>query len=170
MILITITKKPMNAFSVPRARGRIHHPSAHGRSPGRNLSVRQMRAFVAIGRLKSFTQAARLLHSTQPALSARIRELEVALDLRLFDRNTRSVRLTQAGEDLLPVVAQVLADLGSLLERAKDVATRNTGRVTVAALPSISSECFPRPSRGSRGAIPAFRSECEMRLPTACSS
>lgn len=113
------------------------------RHPERNVSVRQMRAFVVIGRLKSFTQAAALLHSTQPALSARIRELEVALDLRLFDRNTRSVRLTQAGEDLLPVVAQVLADLGSLLERAKDVATRNTGRVTVAALPSISSELLP---------------------------
>ncbi len=113
------------------------------RHPERNVSVRQMRAFVAIGRLKSFTQAAALLHSTQPALSARIRELEIALDLRLFDRNTRSVRLTQAGEDLLPVVAQVLADLGSLLERAKDVATRNTGRVTIAALPSISSELLP---------------------------
>src|SRR5688500_16347313 len=101
-----------------------------------DVSVPQMRAFVAIGRLRSFTRAAALLHSTQPALSARIRELESTLDLRLFDRNTRSVSLTQAGEQLLPFVAQVLADLGSVLERANAVSTRNTGRVAVAALPS----------------------------------
>jgi LysR family transcriptional regulator, carnitine catabolism transcriptional activator len=113
------------------------------RQPELNVSVRQMRAFVAIGRLASFTQAAALLHTTQPALSARIRELEDALAVRLFDRNTRSVQLTRAGEDLLPVVEQVLNDLGSVIERAKDVAARNTGRVAVAALPSVSSELLP---------------------------
>ena len=75
-----------------------------------NVNLRQMRAFVAIGRLGSFTQAAKLLHTTQPALSARIRELESALAVRLFDRSTRSVQLTQAGEDLLPVVEQVLSE------------------------------------------------------------
>lgn len=108
-----------------------------------NVNLRQMRAFVAIGRLSSFTQAAALLHTTQPALSARIRELEEALAVRLFDRSTRSVRLTQAGEDLLPAVEQVLSDFGSVVERARDVASRNTGRVSVAALPSVSSELLP---------------------------
>lgn len=108
-----------------------------------NVNLRQMRAFVAIGRLASFTQAAAVLHTTQPALSARIRELEEALAVRLFDRSTRSVRLTQAGEDLLPVVEQVLNDLGSVVERARDVASRNRGRVTVAALPSIASGLLP---------------------------
>ena len=108
-----------------------------------DVTVRQMRAFVAIGRLRSFTRAAAMLHSTQPALSARIRELEATLDLRLFDRNTRSVSLTQAGEQLLPVVEQVLVDLGSVLERAKAVSTRNTGRVSVAALPSSASGLLP---------------------------
>ena len=108
-----------------------------------NVNLRQMRAFVAIGRLASFTQAAALLHTTQPALSARIRELEEALSVRLFDRSTRSVRLTQAGADLLPVVEQVLNDLGSVVERARDVGSRNRGRVTVAALPSIASGLLP---------------------------
>ena len=104
-----------------------------------NFNLQQMRAFVAIGRLASFTQAAALMHTTQPTLSARIRELETALDVRLFDRSTRSVRLTQAGEDLLPIVEQVLADLGSVVEQARDVAARKTGRVTLAALPSVAS-------------------------------
>lgn len=108
-----------------------------------NVNLRQMRAFVAIGRLGSFTQAAKLLHTTQPALSARIRELESALAVRLFDRSTRSVLLTQAGEDLLPVVEQVLNDFGSVVERAQDVAGRNTGRIAIAALPSVASGLLP---------------------------
>lgn len=108
-----------------------------------NLNLRQMHAFVAIGRLASFTQAAALLHTTQPALSARIRELEAALDVRLFDRSTRSVRLTQAGADLLPIVEQLLADLASVVGQARDVAARKTGRVTLAALPSVASGLLP---------------------------
>src|SRR6187455_1563706 len=67
-----------------------------------NINLRQLRAFVSIGRLGSFTKAAAALHATQPALSAQIRELEEALGVKLFDRSTRSVTLTQAGEDLSP--------------------------------------------------------------------
>lgn len=108
-----------------------------------NISVRQLRAFVSISRLGSFTKAADALHATQPALSAQIRELEDALGVKLFDRSTRSVTLTQAGEDLLPVVDNVLTDIGSVVARARDVARRNTGRVTVAALPSLSATMMP---------------------------
>jgi len=108
-----------------------------------NINLRQLRAFVSIGRLGSFTKAADALHATQPALSAQIRELEDALGVKLFDRSTRSVTLTQAGEDLLPVVDNVLGDLGSVVARARDVARRNTGRVTIAALPSLAATLMP---------------------------
>ena len=108
-----------------------------------NISLRQLRAFVSIGRLGSFTKAADALHATQPALSAQIRELEESLGVKLFDRSTRSVTLTQAGEDLLPVVDNVLGDLGSVVARAQDVAKRNTGRVVVAALPSLAATLLP---------------------------
>jgi DNA-binding transcriptional LysR family regulator len=108
-----------------------------------NINLRQLRAFVSIGRLGSFTKAADALHATQPALSAQIRELEEALGVKLFDRSTRSVSLTQAGEDLLPFVDNVLGDLGSVVARARDVAHRNTGRVTIAALPSLAATLMP---------------------------
>lgn len=108
-----------------------------------NVNLRQLRAFVSIGRLGSFTKAARALHATQPALSAQIRDLESALGVKLFDRSTRSVTLTRAGEDLLPVVDTVLGDLGSFVARARDVARLNTGRVTVAALPSLAATVMP---------------------------
>jgi LysR family transcriptional regulator, carnitine catabolism transcriptional activator len=108
-----------------------------------NINLRQLRAFVSIGRLGSFTKAADALHATQPALSAQIRELEDTLGVKLFDRSTRSVTLTRTGEDLLPVVDAVLADIVSVVALARDVARRTTGRVTVAALPSLAATLMP---------------------------
>jgi DNA-binding transcriptional LysR family regulator len=121
-----------------------------------NINLRQLRAFVSIGRLGSFTKAAEALHATQPALSAQIRELEEALGVKLFDRSTRSVTLTRAGEDLLPVVDTVLGDLGSVVARAQDVARRNTGRVTVAALPSLAATLLPGVVARMRVAYPGI--------------
>jgi len=121
-----------------------------------NINLRQLRAFVSIGRLGSFTRAAEALHATQPALSAQIRDLEEALGVKLFDRSTRSVTLTRAGEDLLPVVDTVLGDLGSVVERAQDVARRNTGRVTVAALPSLAATLLPGVVARMRDAYPGI--------------
>ena len=108
-----------------------------------DFTLRQLRAFATIARLRSFTRAAQVLHTTQPALSAQIRELEDALGVRLFDRNTRSVAPTRAGADLLPVVEQVLGALASVAARAEDVASRHTGRVVVAALPSLAATLLP---------------------------
>jgi LysR family carnitine catabolism transcriptional activator len=108
-----------------------------------NVSLRQLRAFITVGRLGSFTRAARALNATQPAISAQVRDLEESLGVRLFDRSTRSVTLTQAGKDLLPSVDAVLSDIGSVVDRARDVARGNTGRVTVAALPSLAATLVP---------------------------
>src|SRR5882724_5229900 len=109
-----------------------------------NISLRQLRAFATIGHLGSFTRAAEALHATQPALSAQIGELEGALGVRLFDRSTRSVTITRAGHDLLPVVDKILADVELVVTHAHDVSRINVGRVIVAALPSVSSTLLPR--------------------------
>jgi len=122
-----------------------------------NVNLRQLRAFAAIGRLASFTKAAAMLHTTQPALSAQIRELEDALGVKLFDRNTRAVALTRAGEELLPVVGQVLDDLGSVVDRAKDAAAGRAGRVTIAALPSLCTTLLPTMIAAFRAQHPGVR-------------
>ena len=109
-----------------------------------NVSLRQLRAFVTVAALQSFTKAADALNTTQPALSAQIRDLESELGLRLFDRNTRSVSATQAGRDLLPTVEKILADIGAVATHAQNVAKKNVGRVVIAALPSVSSTLLPR--------------------------
>jgi DNA-binding transcriptional LysR family regulator len=109
-----------------------------------NIDMRQLRAFATIGRLGSFTKAAEALFISQPALSAQVRHLEEALELKLFDRSTRSVALTQVGRDLLPVVDRVLGEFEAVIARARNVAQVNIGRVSVAALPSVSSTLLPR--------------------------
>jgi DNA-binding transcriptional LysR family regulator len=63
-----------------------------------NFTMGQLRAFVTVARLSSFTEAAKRLHLTQSALSVLVKDLERELELRLLDRTTRSVKLTDAGK------------------------------------------------------------------------
>ncbi|MDN6882442.1 LysR family transcriptional regulator [Variovorax sp. CAN2819] len=64
----------------------------------RPISVRQLQCFLAVAQERSFRRAAERLAITQPPLSRQIAELETALGVRLFDRDTHSVRLTPVGE------------------------------------------------------------------------
>jgi DNA-binding transcriptional LysR family regulator len=76
-----------------------------------NITLRQLRALVAVSRFESFTKAADLLHVTQPALTVQVRQLEEALDLKLLDRTTRQVKLTEAGKDIVPILQTLLREL-----------------------------------------------------------
>ncbi|WP_234545131.1 LysR family transcriptional regulator [Streptomyces shenzhenensis] len=74
------------------------------------VELRTLRVFVAVAEEQSFTRAAERLSVAQPAVSHQIRSLEKELGEALFERSTRSVRLTEAGRVLLPLAAQTLAD------------------------------------------------------------
>ena len=76
-----------------------------------NISLRQLRAFAEVARHGAFAPAARELCLTQSALSESIRQLEEALGLRLFDRTTRTVGLTAAGQAFLLDVRQAFETL-----------------------------------------------------------
>jgi DNA-binding transcriptional LysR family regulator len=67
-----------------------------------------LKAFVAVAETGGFSAAANALNRTQSAVSAQIRRLEEQLDTRLFDRTSRSVRLTEAGGTLLPYARRML--------------------------------------------------------------
>ena len=72
-----------------------------------NFTLRELEAFLGVAHFGNFTRAARSLNMSQPALTVRIRHLEEALGVRLIDRTTRSVVLTQIGREFLPVVERV---------------------------------------------------------------
>ncbi len=108
-----------------------------------NVSLDQLRAFVAAAASGSFTRAATTLCLSQPALTMRIRQLETNLRLRVFDRNTRSVQLTRVGRDLLPVFQRLLASFDAAIGSAKDLADKRHGVVRVATLPSFGATRLP---------------------------
>lgn len=108
-----------------------------------NVTLRQLRAFVLVARLGNFTRAAQAMHVTQSALSLLVRELEGAIDSRLFDRTTRAVALTAAGSDFFPRAERVLAELESALAGVDKLVARERGRVVVAAPLVLSSTYLP---------------------------
>jgi DNA-binding transcriptional LysR family regulator len=108
-----------------------------------NPDLRQIRAFVTVAQLGSFTRAASLLNLSQPALTVQIRNLEEALGVRLFDRNTRTVSLTRMGRELVPAFQRILRDFDTVVAEARDVAAQRHGIVRLAALPSFAAGVLP---------------------------
>lgn len=108
-----------------------------------DVSLRQMRAFIAAAQLKSFTRAATLLHVSQPALTVQIRNLEESLGVRLFDRNTRTVELTRVGHELVPTFQRLLRDLDAVVLDTQDLAASRQGVVRIAVLPSFAAGLLP---------------------------
>ena len=102
-----------------------------------NLKLRQLTGFVAATRLRSFSAAARELAMTQPAFSQLIRELEATLSVRLFERTTRRLEITDAGQHLLAMIERPLDDLRDASAFIRDLAAGRRGRIVFASLPSV---------------------------------
>jgi DNA-binding transcriptional LysR family regulator len=96
------------------------------------MNFRQFEALYWVARLGSFHAAARHLENSQPAISARIRELEQELGVELFDRSARKVRLTPKGHELTHYAAQVMTLAAEIRQR---IGTREalTGHVRLGA-------------------------------------
>lgn len=92
------------------------------------VSLQQLRLFVILAQHRSFTQAGNALGVTQSAASRGIRELEDLLELRLFDRTTRQVALTDTGRALLPRIALLVDELEAALRFGRQVSRRKAAR------------------------------------------
>ena len=119
-----------------------------------NVSIRHLRAFVAISELKSFTLAARRLHVTQSALSLLIRDLERELKVRLMDRGPRGISLTAAGIDFLPPATKVIEDLEAAVSGAAQLRDRRRGTVRVSCTPLYASTFVPEVVAGFSAQFP----------------
>ena len=108
-----------------------------------SISSRQLQAFVALARLRSFTQAAVHCHLSQPAFSALIQGLEAAVGARLFERSTRHVALTVEGQVFERSAAPLLVQLGQALAEVRDHAQLRRGKVSMALLPSLAAGWLP---------------------------
>ena len=102
-----------------------------------DLDLRLLRAFVMVAERGGFSAAAGALHITQPALSRRIAELEAALGVRLFERTSRRVELTQNGRDLVARSHDLLRGGEALYERSAALAKGKAGRLLIGCAPMI---------------------------------
>ncbi|WP_404992622.1 LysR family transcriptional regulator [Cupriavidus pauculus] len=108
-----------------------------------NYTLRQLRVFLAVAAHGSFSRAADAVGLTQPAVSRGVAELEEALGVRLLDRTTREVVLTDAGTALVPALERLLAQLDDTLEETRQLGERYRGRVVIASAPTISARLMP---------------------------
>jgi LysR family transcriptional regulator, carnitine catabolism transcriptional activator len=108
-----------------------------------DITLVQVRSFLAVARFNSFTQAAQFLHISQPALTAQVQQLEYTLDLRLFNRNTRHVSLTHAGSDLMPVLERLLLEFDGVVTGARDAAAQRYGIIRFASVRSVVATLLP---------------------------
>jgi DNA-binding transcriptional LysR family regulator len=108
-----------------------------------NVSLRQLRVFQAVAQHHNFTRAGAQVGLTQPAVSRCVTELEQQLGLKLLDRTTREVALTDAGRSLSVRLDRVLDELDAVLLDVRGLATQRQGRVRVASSPTLSANLMP---------------------------
>ncbi|MFZ6653969.1 LysR substrate-binding domain-containing protein [Undibacterium sp. TJN19] len=104
----------------------------------------EFRAFVAIAERQSFAKAAAFLEVTPSALSQTMRQLETRLNVRLLHRTTRSVSVTQAGQQLLDHLRPVLEGLDNAVEAINDFRETPSGTVRLTA-PRVATELMLAP-------------------------
>lgn len=107
-------------------------------------SIRQIRTFLEVAQCRSFRKAAEKLATSQSNVTVQIRELEDRLNLQLFERTTRAVRLTRAGEALLLDFRKAADAIDDVKIHSAQTSMGETGRIVIGALPSIAAGVLPR--------------------------
>jgi DNA-binding transcriptional LysR family regulator len=95
------------------------------------MEIYQLRTFVTVAQQGHLTQAAELLHLSQPAVTAQIKALEEEVGLPLFERTAGGVMLTLAGQALLPEAQAILAAARQLVDHARGLKAQPAGKARV---------------------------------------
>lgn len=108
-----------------------------------DVTLRQLRAYVAVLESASFSEAAKAMHLSQAALSGLIKELESRVGVRLLDRTTRKVSVSSVGETFAPMARRVLSNLDEALDNLTNLKELRRGLVRVAAPETLSCTLLP---------------------------
>jgi len=101
------------------------------------MLLRHLRYLLAVADHGGFTRAAEALHVSQPTLSQQIRQLEESLGVNLFDRTSRTVRATDAGEAYIECARRVLVELEAGKRALHDVKDLSRGSLRLAMTPTF---------------------------------
>ena len=97
------------------------------------MELRQLKYFVEVGRLGSFSLASKALFITQSTISQQIQKLEEELGVELLTRDTRHVALSDYGEQFYPCAVQVLEEARGGVDRIRDVKELKVGTLSIGA-------------------------------------
>lgn len=122
-----------------------------------NYTFRQLSAFITVANTGSFTSAAKLMHLTQGAVSLLIKELETLTGFTLFDRSSRSVRLSVMGESFLPFATKIVEDYNQAERYVRDLKELRSAVVNIAAAPLIACTLLPQMIKAFTLEFPGIR-------------
>lgn len=108
------------------------------------MDIRLLEYFVAVADERNVTRAAERLYAAQSTVSAGLRSLEQELGVALFERTTRSISLTPAGEDLLSSARSIVDEWESMREAASESRTGLRGRVSIGTFTAMPLMDLPR--------------------------
>ena len=122
-----------------------------------NYTLRQLRTFVAVAQHGSFSQAGQAIGLSQSAVSHSIKELEAEMGVRLLDRTTREVLLSEAGQQLATRLERLLEELNTTLLDVRSYGEQRSGTVRVAASQTPSAHLMPQCLASSQLRYPDIR-------------
>ena len=134
------------------------------------MELRHLRYFAAVADTCHFGQAAERLHVAQPALSYAIRQLEGELDVTLFNRTTRQVSLTAAGEFLRGETERILDAVDDAVRGVRRIAAGRSGLLRIGLTGTAAFSHLPRIARLVKAELPgvALEISADMLTPAQC--
>lgn len=118
------------------------------------MDTAALRAFLAVAKAQSFSNAATQLHLTQPAVSKRIAALESELRAKLFDRVGKKISLTEAGRALLPRAQHILDEVADSRRMLSNLSGRVSGKLSIGTSHHIGLHRLPPVLRAYHAAHP----------------
>jgi DNA-binding transcriptional LysR family regulator len=116
--------------------------------------LRHLRHFLAVAEELHFGRAAQRLHMTQPPLTMSIRQMELEIGVKLFERTSRSVVLTPAGAVLMPIAQRLLDDLQRIPATLQAAAQGRLGRLRLGFVSTMGFGALPQWLRSFRALHP----------------
>lgn len=107
------------------------------------MEIHQLRYFCAVARNGTFTRGAQAERVAQPSLSQQILKLEAELGARLFDRLSKSARLTPFGTAFLPKAERILRELSEAKTEILEMSGRDKGEVSIGTIPTVAPYLLP---------------------------
>ncbi|MFJ1302558.1 LysR family transcriptional regulator [Pseudomonadota bacterium AL_CKDN230030165-1A_HGKHYDSX7] len=134
------------------------------------VQLNDIALFVEVAKRKSFSLAARALHIPTSTLSRRISQLERAIGLRLINRNTRRLELTDAGNIYLRRCQGLIDEARLAHEQLRSLASRPKGRLSISIPYSLAIWLLPSSIRDFTDAYPDIECEFDLSMKSSADS